>query len=318
MQTSMSRRGALKTFGALAAGGSVSALAGWAATTLSTHHGPRRKALRIAHLTDIHVHPNGPSGRGLAACLRHVQSQWERPSLILNGGDAVLDARNADEDETRAQWKLWQSVLRNECLLPVEHCLGNHDFWGGSRKGAKTSAADQLYGKQWAMDEFGMSEPYRSFTRSGWHFVILNSILPHGDDYKARLDDEQFAWLQADLQATAKTTPILLLSHIPIVSACALFDGDNEESGNWVVPGAWIHLDARRLKNLFLQHPNVKVCLSGHIHLRDRIDINGVTYLCNGAVSGNWWRGAYQECQPGYALLDLYDDGSFEHQYVTY
>jgi len=48
--------------------------------------------------------------------------------------------------------------------------------------------------------------------------------------------------------------------------------------------------------------------------LRDRIEYNGVTYLCNGAVSGNWWRGAYQECEPGYALLDLYDDGTFEHR----
>ncbi len=318
MKTSISRRGAFRTFGALAAGGAVSALAGWTATRLSGRLGPRRTALRIAHITDVHVHPVGPSGRGLARCLRQVHSHWPRPDLILNGGDAVLDARNADEDKARAQWKLWQTVLRDECRLPVEHCLGNHDFWGGSRKGGKTTDADQRYGKQWAMDEFGLDERFRSFDRSGWHFIVLDSVSPQAGGYEARLDDKQFDWLQADLQATPKTTPILILSHIPILAACAMFDGDNEKSGDWVVPGAWMHLDARRLKGLFLQHPNVTLSLGGHIHLRDRIEYNGVTYLCNGAVSGNWWRGAYQECEPGYALLDLYDDGSFEHQYVTY
>jgi Icc protein len=247
MKTSLCRRGALKMFGALAAGGAVSALAGWTATSISGLHGPRRKSLRIAHLTDVHVHPDGPSGRGLASCLRHVHSHFNRPELILNGGDAVLDARNADEDEARAQWKIWQRVLRDECRLPFEHCLGNHDFWGGSRDGGKTADADHRYGKQWAMNEFGLSEPYRSFDRSGWHFIVLDSVFPHGNGYQARLDDEQFEWLQADLQSTAKTTPVLILSHIPILSACALFDGENEKTGDWVVPGEWMHLDARRL-----------------------------------------------------------------------
>jgi hypothetical protein len=79
-----------------------------------------------------------------------------------------------------------------------------------------------------------------------------------------------------------------------------------------------MHIDARRLKTLFLDHPNVKLCLSGHIHLRDSVMYNGVTYACNGAVCGNWWRGAYQETQPGYALVDLWNDGSFRVDYVRY
>ena len=30
-----------------------------------------------------------------------------------------------------------------------------------------------------------------------------------------------------------------------------------------------------------------------------------------------WWRGDYWETPPGYALIDLYDDGSFRHEYVS-
>ena len=62
----------------------------------------------------------------------------------------------------------------------------------------------------------------------------------------------------------------------------------------------------------------MKLCISGHIHLIDRVDYNNITYLCNGAVCGKWWRGTYQESPPGYALIDLYNDGSFAHQYIAY
>jgi hypothetical protein len=79
-----------------------------------------------------------------------------------------------------------------------------------------------------------------------------------------------------------------------------------------------MHIDARRIKDVFRQHPNVKVCLSGHIHLQDEVTYLGVKYLCNGAVSGNWWDGAYQEFSPAYAVVDLYDDGSSESEYIPY
>ena len=51
---------------------------------------------------------------------------------------------------------------------------------------------------------------------------------------------------------------------------------------------------------------------------RDRVDFQGVSYLCNGAVCANWWKGRHQECDEGYALLNLFDDGSFEHEYVAF
>ena len=79
-----------------------------------------------------------------------------------------------------------------------------------------------------------------------------------------------------------------------------------------------MHIDARRIKNLFNKHQNVKLCLSGHEHLVDQVSYNNVTYCCNGAVSGAWWKGNYHECAPGYGVVDLYEDGSFNNQYVLY
>lgn len=285
----------------------------------ATGGGNRTRVLRVAHLTDIHVPPEPKGGEGFAACLRHIHALADRPDLIVNGGDMVMDSLGAGEDRMRVQWDLFTHILKTECTIPIEHCIGNHDVWGWDRNESPTTGKEPLFGKGWVMDAVGLSARYRSFDRAGWHFIFLDSTHPTDrGSYTARLDDEQFEWLAADLALHDPNTPTLLLSHIPILSACAYLDGDNEKSGNWNVPGAWMHIDARRIKDLFLKHPNVKLCLSGHIHLVDRVEYLGVTYLCNGAVCGGWWGGPYQECDCGYALLDLYDDGTFDSQYVNF
>ncbi|MDW8263604.1 MAG: metallophosphoesterase, partial [Phycisphaerales bacterium] len=136
-----------------------------------------------------------------------------------------------------------------------------------------------------------------------------------GNGYVARLDPEQFDWLAGELAGPSRDRPVVVLSHIPIVCACAMFDGDNETSGDWRIPGAFVHVDARRIKDLFYRHRNVKLALSGHIHLADRVDYLGVTYVCNGAVSAGWWKGPNQEFGNGYGIVRLWADGSFAAEY---
>jgi hypothetical protein len=40
--------------------------------------------------------------------------------------------------------------------------------------------------------------------------------------------------------------------------------------------------------------------------------------MCGGAVCGAWWNGANGGFNPGYRVLDLFDDGSFETQYIEW
>jgi 3',5'-cyclic AMP phosphodiesterase CpdA len=231
-----------------------------------------------------------------------------------------MDANDADAARAAAMADVWRRVWKAECSLPVEHCIGNHDIWGLDTKRSRTTGREPLWGKKWATDFYGLAARHRSFDRSGWHFVVLDSTYPTSgrDGYIGRLDDEQFAWLVADLAATPATTPVLVLSHIPILSICAMLYENQEKSGDWIIPASWVHLDARRIKDLFRRHPNVKLCLSGHVHLADRVDYAGVTYVCNGAVCGNWWKGDIDATREGYGVVDLFDDGSFQTQYVAY
>ena len=79
-----------------------------------------------------------------------------------------------------------------------------------------------------------------------------------------------------------------------------------------------MHIDARRIKDLLKKHPNVRTYISGHIHLTDKVEYLGVNYYCNGSVAGQWWRGAYQEFNPTYTLVDFYEDGSSESTMVEH
>ena len=50
----------------------------------------------------------------------------------------------------------------------------------------------------------------------------------------------------------------------------------------------------------------------------DRCTIDGVTYVCDGAVSGSWWKGPLQGVPEGFGVVDLRADGTFEHRYEPY
>lgn len=276
---------------------------------------PKRRSLRIAHLTDTHMQPIVGAAKGFARCLHHVQNLPDKPDLILNGGDAIMEAHGRGQDSVRRQWTLYNEVLHGENSLPILNCIGNHDIW--CQQETKEAFVG---GRQWAMDELRLSRRFYSLDQGGWHIIVLDSVQPKPDGswYTAHLDEEQYDWLEADLKATPGQTPVLIVSHVPILAACVFFDGKRFEGDHWNVPARWMHSDTVRLTNLFHRYPNVKAALSGHIHLTDRVDYNGVSYYCNGAVSGAWWFGKYHHTAAGYAVVDLYTDGSVENQYVEY
>lgn len=315
----MNRREVIKNIGIGSAVLGVAGLSacsseGSAEKTTEKSPNPKKRVMRIAHVTDVHVQPERNAPKGFEKCLHHIQDLVDPVDVIFNGGDSIMDALKQDRQRVEAQWDLWHKIVKSECSLPIEHCIGNHDVWGGG----KTS--DPIYGKKYAMAEMELQSPYRSFDRNGWHFIVLDSThqKPNEEWYTAKLDETQFEWLKEDLNKTPKNTPILVFSHIPIMCAAAFFDGQNEKSGNWEIPGAWVHIDARRIVELFYEYPNVKTCISGHIHLVDEVVYNNVSYLCNGAVCGAWWKGVYHQTDAGYAVINLYDDGSFDREYVSY
>lgn len=305
------RRNALKVFGAavVAAGGPWAA--GGQEQPTSAPAANRKRVLRAAHITDVHIDGHKGSEAGLARCLEHIQRQPEAPTMILNTGDTVMCVNGVDESEARRQWAVWNRVVREANKLPMHSAIGNHDSWGW-----KPPTADApMLGKGLALDVLGLRERFYRVDQGGWTFLFLDSVY---GSYHGQLDEPQLEWLRGQLDEIAGKRHVCVLTHIPIVTACGFFDGERFKNGDWSIPGSWMHIDALALKKLFGQHGNVRAALSGHMHQIDRIDFNGVSYICGGAVSASWWGGKYYDCDYGYGLADFYDDGSVEYRYVTF
>lgn len=266
--------------------------------------GNKKPVLTIAHITDVHIRDqdNAPerAARYFAAMLK-----TNRLDFILNGGDSIFDASydNVTREMVTSQWALWDKFI-SATNLEVYSCIGNHDAWWKA-----PSKQDEMYGIPYVVKRLKMPARYYSFDRNGWHFIILD-----GNNAGIKLDEEQMQWLINDLNKLPANTPVLVMSHYPILSSTCAWSGGQ-------------HGDYKELKALFYKHKDkVKISLSGHQHLLDAVEYNGVSYFCNGSLSGFWWGDGdkesagkyyYQETPPGYALLKLYADGSVENEYVN-
>jgi Icc protein len=300
----MERRSALKGIGGLLLAPSLA---------LAATPANNRPVLRIAHITDVHLKNKFGAPAKFAKCLQHIQQQQPKVDFILNGGDIVFDMNKENLSDINDQWSLMKSVMKSECSVPVHYCLGNHDVWWNENSKGQT-----FYGKQYSLGQLELPKPYYSFVKRGWKFIILDSVHLDIDNtwYIGKLGGEQFDWLTNELKNTDPEMPVLVMSHIPILTAVLMIE-DNIVN-RWEMLGGDMHTDTSKIISLFYKHPNVKLCLSGHIHLRDKVLYNNVTYICNGAVSGAWWEGNRRETAPGYGVLDLYPDGTFSEQYVNY
>jgi 3',5'-cyclic AMP phosphodiesterase CpdA len=277
---------------------------------------PKRRALRVAHMTDFHIQPELAATEGSAKALRHAMGQKPKVDLILAGGDLIMDAYAQTEARTKTQWDLFTKVTKAETNVPIKPCMGNHDVWGWNKKDSNTTGSERQWGKRWFTDLFELPKPYYSFDQAGWHFVVLDNILLTPDGYNGLVEPEQMEWLKQDLQSTNK--PTVVTSHIPILSITSLAGAYDKTKGDWTVGGNLLTKNSDDLRALFGQHKHVKIALSGHIHMVDRVDFSGVSYMCGGAVCGAWWNGANGGFNPGYRVLDLFDDGSFETQYIEW
>jgi predicted MPP superfamily phosphohydrolase len=299
--------------------GNLSALS--IATTLSPSSvtaasSKKKKALKVAWLSDIHVKPTEVAETGMRKAFRHANNS--QPDFIINGGDSVMDLLAADKAKAQAQWDVWNKVIKEENKLPVYHCIGNHDVWGWQVKD-ETIKTDPLYEKAWVLKEHNMPGKYYSFSKDKWHFIVLDSTQENNGGYIARLDEPQYAWFENELKNIPAEKFICIVSHIPIASFCStMYFETNLPNGDFKTSRALLHVDNRRLKALFRKYNNIKVCLSGHIHLQDEVEYLGIKYYCNGAVSGNWWDGAFQEFAPAYAMFNFYNDGTVERKMIDY
>lgn len=266
----------------------------------------KKPVLTVAHITDVHIRKGDNAPERFKKRLLEVTKH--KVDFFLNGGDSIhaADYAHVTREQVIEQWGIWDDCIKDIAGdFEIHSCIGNHDPWW-----AAPDKSDAMYGKSFVAKKLNMPGPYYSFSKSGWHFIVLD-----GNNKNISLDPEQFQWLGNELDKLPAKTPVLIMSHYPILGATPSLVGGG-------------HSDCKQLKSLFYRHKDkVKICLSGHQHLQDQTEYNGVKYCCNGAVSGFWWENGdaesagpnyYQETPPGYAILKLYADGEVTNTYFPH
>lgn len=318
--TAMQRREALRNlmFGAASGVAGVTSKVARAAEDNSPESARPGRSVRFVHLTDNHVYEGRSAAKGLAKAIRHVHELADKPAFILNGGDAIMDGLETPREALDAQWELWNATWQENGSLPLRHCLGNHDIWGWNKAKSKTTGQEPGWGKPAALERLGLEKAHYRFDQGPWRLLVLDSMtFDEETAYRAELDGAQLEWLRTELRETPATMPIVIVSHIPILTVGTV--GFSTELRKFPQGSRMLaHRDALELLQLFRRYPNIKLCLSGHTHLTEKVSFAGIDFVNSGAICGLWWKGNFHHTDEGYNIVDLYDDGTYRTQYMSY
>lgn len=263
---------------------------------------------RFAFVTDCHIQPELGAAEGCRRCFRDVTRG--RYDFVIQGGDHVYDAMEVDRARATRLMDLYVDT-EQAIGLKVHHVLGNHDCFGVFQKsGVSPDAPD--YGKQYYVERFGPT--YYAFDHKGVHFVVLDSIgLTADRSYEGRIDPAQLAWLAADLGRQPAGTRIVVVTHIPLVTALSIYEPEE-----WTrTPHNWTNIvNAREVLRILRPHRVIAV-LQGHSHVAETVMLNGIPFITGGAVSGNWWQGSFLGTPEGYMAIDV-DGDRVEATYRQY
>jgi hypothetical protein len=174
--------------------------------------------------------PPNPDARGtLPKAIQAINALEAQPDFVIFTGDLTHTTDNPVERRKRmAEFKqiVGELKTRNLRFMPGEH----------------DASLDQ--GKAF-QEHFGAT--HYTFEHKGVHFVVLDNV----SDPRARIGDEQLAWLESDLRAQAKDAPIVVFTHRPLFDLAPQWD--------------WATRDGARAIELLTPYRNVTV-FYGHIH----------------------------------------------------
>lgn len=247
----------------------------------------------FAFFTDIHLNMgNNGCFNGFAKAIADARSK--NVDFIMTGGDNVdIDVLRGDGETAHRLYHRMDSVIKVS-EVDFYPAIGNHDrFWG-------VEPGDPLFNQ--GLFEKYMGKSFYAFSHKGWHFIVLNT-----SNYE--VDEDQKAWLASELKNIDKTTPIVVVAHVPFLSVYYP-----------VLEGRYVHTDTfsnfKEIWDMF-DGKNLKLVLQGHMHLYEEIKVKGVQFITAGAVSGSWWGGSYHGTEEGYLLVNVKGD-QFAWEYVDY
>jgi len=257
------------------------------------------ESLRVVFYTDVHARTEWQTPQAMAQAAAGINTH--HAELIVAGGDLITDGFQSAAATVEPRWNAYMSMHR-AIHGRVEPVIGNHDLVAADPDDGSPRSADPRVEFR---SRFGVDSTYRSFDAAGYHFILLDSIAVSGDDlrYHGLIDDVQLDWIRQDLEAVNAETPIVVATHIPLLTAMyqAIEGATAAAQANRVI------VNNTDVLSLFTDH-NLLLVLQGHLHVDEMLRWRGTTFITGGAVCGKWWRGSWHGTREGFGVLTLRPD----------
>ena len=214
---------------------------------------------RIVVLSDTHLPGNLLPQKEQA--LQTINS-WDDVELVVVTGDMV--ARGGSVAEYAAARKFFDQLKK-----PAAFVIGNHDYiypdtytmnpeTGHHRKESDPEMRRAKINR--FRETWGLRDIYYSRRLGRYHLIFLSADHLTSNDY-VRLSDEQMAWFSTELSASAGT-PTIVFCHAPLAGTfrAAKILQDTAADSHVAEP-------QDRIAVLLKQHLQVRLWVSGHLHL---------------------------------------------------
>jgi hypothetical protein len=286
-------------------------------------------AFMFAFVSDTHAADYRRAPEGITKAYRAVAEL--KPALVIHGGDIIYDAfKIGDERRAKDQYDLYKNKLAPIIEAPFYHAIGNHDVfaWGAA---PKRGPASPLHGKGMFRKYFGPA--YYSFNYEHCHFVVLDSIGKTTTEggkttYYGTVGEEQLEWLKKDLAAIDPDTPVIVVTHIPMINALSSLYGTRSETvtaPNGKQTSKHQVRELARLLGEVLTRYNFSLALAGHYHTFEEVrwssNENKTRFIVGGSIAGEWWKGDHRlgrsSWPEGFSVIEV-DGDDFAVTYIPY
>jgi 3',5'-cyclic AMP phosphodiesterase CpdA len=234
----------------------------------------------------------------------------QKPDLVIAGGDLVTDGFTSSAKSMEPRWDAYMA-MHGAIDAPVHPVIGNHDFIAARPEDGTPPAPDP---RAVFLEKFGLERTYLSLDAGGYHLILLDSVqvLPEKRSYVGRIMPDQFEWLKEDLAGVAPETPIVIATHIPLLTAFYQATLGTEKP----TPTSRVVTNAKEVLGLF-EERNLVLVLQGHTHINELVRWRGITFITGGAVCARWWRGPWYGTEEGFGIVTL-DGSDVAWEYVDY
>jgi 3',5'-cyclic-AMP phosphodiesterase len=279
--------------------------------TNTNQEGSDDKSFSFIFMTDIHLQPEHGypvlpqtpdfSPHKAFSIAIDTANQLGADFAIM-GGDMVYDVTRGQThaDSLFMDYKNAVSALD----MPVYHTIGNHDLFGVRREESSISVNQPDY--KYGMFERYLGKTYYSFDHKGWHFMVLNSFDVTDKRHIGLITEKQMKWIREDLAEVDSKTPIVVSTHLPLISVQRQIYSTQGTIEN--PKDQWI-INRKEILDVFSSH-NLKLVLQGHMHILEDIYIHqsGIHFITGGSIAGRpSWQGFRNGEPSGFLRINIKD-----------